>query len=90
MKSIKSIILFNGKNKILIGQYKAKTNYSIQTDDKNPYNFGGMIFKNKGREYLIISATYGLIKVIDLQQKKEIHSFTLEDVFFYSFVRWNA
>ena len=78
-----------GKNKILISQYKAKTNYSIQTDDKHPYNLGGMVFKNKDKDLLITSATYGLIKVIDLQQKIEIHSFTLEDVFFYSFVRWN-
>lgn len=78
-----------GKNKILISQYKAKTNYSIQTDDKHPYNLGGMVFKSKGKNYLITSATYGLIKVIDLEQKKEIFSLTLEDVFLYSFVRWN-
>ena len=81
-----------GKNKILISQFRPGTvnsNYNIQTDDKHPYNLGGMVFKNKDQDLLITSATYGLIKVIDLVQKKEIHSFTLEDVFFYSFIRWN-
>jgi len=78
-----------GKNKILISQYKAKTNYSITTDEKHPYNLGGMVYKHKDKDYLITSATYGLIKVIDLELKKEIHSIVLEDVFFYSFVKWN-
>ena len=86
-------IISCGKNKILISQYKSSnnpnTNYSIQTDEKHPYNLGGMVFKNKGKDYLITSATYGLIKVIDLEQKKEIYSQALEDVFFYSFIRWN-
>lgn len=78
-----------GKNKILISQYKAKTNYAIPTDDKHPYNLGGMVFKNKDKDFLITCATYGLIKVIDLELKKEIHSILVEDVFFYSFVYWN-
>ena len=66
-----------------------KTDYSIQTDEKHPYNLGGMVFKNKDKHLLITSATYGLIKVIDLQQKKEIQSIQLEDVFLYSFIKWN-
>ena len=82
-------IISCGKNKILISEFKAKTNYTIPTDEKHPYNLGGMVFKNKEKNYLITSATYGLIKVIDLEEKKEIYSFNLENVFFYSFVRWN-
>lgn len=78
-----------GKNKILISQYHAKTNYSIQTDDKHPYNLAALVFKSKGKDLLITSATYGLIKIIDLQEKKEIRSFQFEDVFFYIFVKWN-
>ena len=82
-------IISCGKNKILISQYNKKTDYSIQTDEKHPYNLGGMVFKNKDKHLLITSATYGLIKVIDLQQKKEIQSIQLEDVFLYSFIKWN-
>jgi hypothetical protein len=48
-----------------------------------------MVFKNNGKDLLITSATYGLIKIIDLQEKKELYSYTYEDVFLYSFVRWN-
>ena len=82
-------IISCGKNKILISQFNAKTNYSIATDDKHPYNLGGMVYKNKDKDYLITSATYGLIKVIDLQAKKDIKTITFEDVFLYSFVKWN-
>ena len=48
-----------------------------------------MVYKNKDKDYLITSATYGLIKVIDLQAKKDIKTITFEDVFLYSFVKWN-
>ena len=86
-------IISCGKNKIQINQFKADTNtnecYSFQTDDKHPYNLGGMVYKNKGKDYLITSATYGLIKIIDLQTRTESKSITFEDVFLYSFVRWN-
>ena len=80
-----------GKNKIQIAQWNKNlnTSYHIATDEKHPYNLGGMVFKNKDKDLLITSATYGLIKVIDLQEKKEIRSIQLEDVFLYSFVRWN-
>jgi WD40 repeat protein len=80
-----------GKNKILITQWNKNldSSYHIATDDKHPYNLGGMVFKNKDKDLLITSATYGLIKIIDLQEKKEIKSIQLEDVFLYSFVRWN-
>jgi hypothetical protein len=85
-------IISCAKNKIQINQYVHGSTdecYSIQTDDKHPYNLGGMVFKNKGKDYLITSATYGLIKIIDLQERKEIHNLTFEDVFLYSFIRWN-
>ena len=86
-------IISCGKNKILISQIKPgsnnNTNYHIQTDEKHPYNLGGMVYKNKDKDYLITSATYGLIKVIDLQAKKEFKSITFEDVFLYSFIKWN-
>jgi len=78
-----------GKNKIKISQFKARTDFEFQTDDKHPYNMDGMVFKNKGKDYLITSATYGLIKVIDLEERREIVSMTFDDVFFCSFVRWN-
>jgi hypothetical protein len=86
-------IISCGKNKILISQIKPgsnnNTNYHIQTDEKHPYNLGGMVYKNKDKDFLITSATYGLIKVIDLQAKKEFKSITFEDVFLYSFIKWN-
>ncbi len=80
-----------GKNKIQISQWNQNVNsyYQIQTDDKHPYNLGGMVYKNNDKDLLITSATYGLIKIIDLVEKKEIKSIQLEDVFLYSFIKWN-
>ena len=38
---------------------------------------------------MITSATYGLIKVIDLDTKAELYNYTYDEVFFYCFVKWN-
>ena len=48
-----------------------------------------MVFKKGDKDLLITSATRGLIKVIDLKDKKEIYSKEYADVFFYNFIRWN-
>ena len=48
-----------------------------------------MVFEKEEKNFLITSATYGLIKLIDLDEKKEVFTRTFEDVFLYSFVRWN-
>lgn len=78
------------KNKITIHDFNTDDNPAeFKTDEKHPYNLGGMVFENNGKDYVITSATYGLIKVIDLEGKKEILNNTLDDVFLYSFVRWN-
>lgn len=77
------------KNKILISEFKSKKDTEFPTDDKHPYNLSAMVFENNGKDYVICSATYGHIKVIDLETKIQIHSFDIEDVFFYSFSRWN-
>ena len=81
-----------GKNKIQIAQWNKdiNTQYQIQTDDKHPYNLGGMVYQHNGKDLCITSATYGLIKIIDLKEKKEFRpQIQLEDVFLYSFVKWN-
>jgi hypothetical protein len=78
-----------GKNKILISQYKKETHYEIATDEKYANNLCGMVYKKGDKDLLITSATRGLIKIIDLKERKEIHSYEHSDVFFYNFVRWN-
>jgi len=78
-----------GKNNILISQLKKDTNYSIKTDEKYANNLCGMVYKKGDKDLLITSATRGLIKIIDLKERKEIHSYEYKDVFFYNFIRWN-
>ena len=78
-----------GKNKILISQYKKEGHYEIATDEKYANNLCGMVYKKGDKDLLITSATRGLIKIIDLKERKEIHSYEHSDVFFYNFVRWN-
>lgn len=78
-----------GKSNILISQLKKDTNYSIKTDEKYANNLCAMVFKKGDKDLLITSATRGLIKVIDLKDKKEIYSKEYADVFFYNFIRWN-
>ena len=52
-------------------------------------NLCGLVFKKGNKDLLITSATRGLIKIIDLKEKKEIYTKEYTDVFFYNFVRWN-
>lgn len=91
MKNKAHTIIQCGKNKIQIAQWNKNLNNSkqFQTDDKHPYNLGAMVFKNQEKDLCITSATYGLIKIIDLNKLEEYKTITLEDVFLYSFVRWN-
>ena len=78
-----------GKNKILISQLIKNTHYEIATDEKYANNLCGMVYKKGDKDLLITSATRGLIKIIDLKERKEIDSYEHPDVFFYNFVRWN-
>ena len=78
-----------GKSNILISQLNSDTNYSIKTDEKYANNLCGMVYKKGDKDLLITSATRGLIKIIDLKKREEIHSYEHKDVFFYNFVRWN-
>ena len=78
-----------GKNTILVSQLKADTNYKITTEEKYANNLCGLVFKKGNKDLLITSATRGLIKIIDLKEKKEIYTKEYTDVFFYNFVRWN-
>lgn len=79
-----------GKNKILISEFPANNTYHIlETDEKHPYNLAGIVFKNKNRDILAVSATYGLIQFLDLATKTLVKVFESEDVHLYSFIRWN-
>ena len=50
---------------------------------------GGIVFKNNGRDLLAVSATYGLIQIYNLEYKEVFIKFEFENVFLYSFVKWN-
>ena len=78
-----------GKNQKLVSKLKADTNYKITTEEKYANNLCGLVFKKGNKDLLITSATRGLIKIIDLKEKKEIYTKEYTDVFFYNFVRWN-
>ena len=79
-----------GKNKILINEFPNNEIYhSFNSDEKHPYNMGGIVFKNKGRDLLAVSATYGLIQIYDLEYKEVFIKLELEKTFLYSFVKWN-
>ena len=82
-------IISCGKGKIVIDEFKSGVQKVFHTDDKHPNNLGAMVFKKDGKNFLITSSTYGLIKVFDLEKKTELYSKNFEEVFFYSFVKWN-
>lgn len=86
----KHVIIQCAKNKILMSTFPSnKTYHVLQTDDKHPYNLAGIVFKNKGKDMFAASATYGLVQIIDLEEKQVVKSIELEDVHLYSFVKWN-
>lgn len=79
-----------GKNKILISEFPANNTYHFfKTDEKHPYNLAGIVFKNNNKDILAVSASYGLIQILDLATKTIIKSFGIENVHLYSFVKWN-
>ena len=84
-------IISCAKNKIVIDEYKSGAQKEFKTDDKHQYNLAGIVIKKDDgkKNYLITSATYGLIKVIDLDTKAELYNYTYDEVFFYCFVKWN-
>ena len=83
-----------GKNTVLVTKFTDDTNYRVNIAEEKYANIlCGMVFKKGGKDLLIISATRGLIEVIDLAEKLEdkrvIFKKEYPDVFFYNFVRWN-
>ena len=83
-----------GKNTVLVTKFTDDTNYRVNIAEEKYANIlCGMVFKKGGKDLLIISATRGLIEVIDLaeklEDKREIFKKEYPDVFFYNFVRWN-
>lgn len=79
-----------GKNLILINEFPSNEIYNqFNSDEKHPYNLGGTVFKNKGRDLLAVSATFGLIQIYDLQYKEVFIKILLNNSFLYSFVKWN-
>ena len=79
-----------GKCKILITEFPNNQTYdTIFTTDKYPYNMGGTVYKNKEREFLATSSSYGLIQIYELELKIIMLKIKLEDVHLYSFIKWN-
>lgn len=89
----KHVIIQCGRNKILMSEFPSNTTYhNIETDKEFPYISGSIVFKNKGRDMLAASVTYGLVLFVDLLKKETVHEFKTEDdvyVHLFSFVRWN-
>ena len=86
----KNVIIQCGKNKIILTEFPSNNTYYVDdTDEKNPFILGGIVFKNNDRDLFAFSSSYGLIKIIDLENKTSVKSIQLEKVQLYSFVRWN-
>ena len=86
----KNIIIQCGKNKILFTEFPSNNTYNVvDTNENNPFILGGIVFKNNDRDMFAFSASYGLIQIIDLENKNIVKTIQLKNVQLYSFVRWN-
>ena len=89
-KSNELIIIQCGKKLILMTEFPNNIVYDIwNSDEKYPYNLSGLVFTNRERNLLAISATYGLITIYDLEEKIIILKIIIDDVFLYNFIKWN-
>ena len=90
LKKNRHNIIQCGKNKILISEFpNNETYHSFNSDDKHPYNMGGIVIKNKGKDFLVVSSSYGLVQIYHLEYKEVFIKLDLENTFLYSFVKWN-
>ena len=89
-KNNKHNIIQCGRGKILISEFPNNETYHEFISEKEYlYNMGGIIFKFQGKDFLAVSATYGLIQICNLEHKQVFTKIKLNDVFLYSFVKWN-
>ena len=89
-KKNKHNIIICGKSKILINEFPDNKIYDeFKSGEKYPYNLGAITFKNKGRDLLAVSATYGLIQIYSFEYKEVFIKIILDGSFLYSFVKWN-
>ena len=89
-KSNQLIIIQCGKKIILMTEFPNNIVYDIlNSDEKYQYNISGLVFTNEERNLLAVSATYGLIIIYDLEQKKIMLKIMIDNVFLYNFIKWN-
>ena len=89
-KSNQLIIIQCGKKIILMTEFPNNIVYDIlNSDEKYPYNLSGLVFTNEERNLLAVSATFGLITIYDLEQKKIMLKIMIDNVFLYNFIKWN-
>lgn len=87
-----------GKSKVIISNLlKDETYAKLDTEKDGLYNMGGMIFKQKEikdgnpseEDFLIVTATYGIVNVFNLNKKQNVHNFKLDQAHLYNVLRWN-
>ena len=89
-KKKKHNIIICGINKILISEFPDNEIYDeFNSGDKYPYNLGAITFKNKEKDLLAVSASYGLIQIYSFEYKEVFIKIILDGSFLYSFVKWN-
>ena len=89
-KSNQYIIIQCGKMLILMTEFPNNKNYdTLNSDDKYPHNLSGLVFTNGERDLLAVSATFGLITIYDLEQKKIMLKIIIDNVFLYNFIKWD-
>ena len=83
-------IILCGEYNIIIVQFPKNTIYHrIETDKNYPNNLASIVFKNKDKDMLAFSSTYGLIQIFDLNKRIIIRSIELQYVHLMNFIKWN-
>ena len=60
-----------GKKKVLISEFPNNEIYhEFILEEKYPNSMGGIVFKYKEKDFLAVSATYGLIQLCHLEHKQ--------------------
>ena len=89
-KSNQFIIIQCGQKVILMTEFPNNKVYdTFNSSDKYPYNLSALVFTSGERDLLAVSATFGLITIYDLEQKKIMLKIMIDNVFLYNFIKWN-
>ena len=93
-KNGKDYLILCGKSKIKIIELfpdgPEQVTKEFNTNEKQPYSLGGLIYNYDGREFFIALSTFGGVLKIDLETMEQAGELqTFEECNFYNPVQWN-